>query len=604
MLAREAAADQLLAELPSLVTPHGVLALEAYDSANDWLALDRLAPHLMHLGVGQAHWFSAPEPKALGPRGRLLLTSGKLVLHQDPLSEWIRWALDRGLLEVAAVTGEPTDGISLTLRRGKRRFFTLTEWHKWTYGLPVLDDSVTATPEPVASEDDRFQLFRQFLYDSGLRNMPRWEDYAHGFAFHRIEFEELLRQARDLLSEPSLKPDPVLLCGQSGSGKTVALAELAYSLRGEHWPVLYLGRGQPRVDFQRIGAACEEIERLEPTCTLIVWDSLQEPGEYAALAQHLAGRGRKALVVGSAYQADSRYPAVTFPAELSPKERQDFVRHLQSFGVPLVPEDVEEVDSHFFVFLYRLLPDARSKLRQGLPPEFQYGLQQVQRLVREARNTEPLSRPSEGWFIDRLREAYPEWRKVFGSLDGAVCVEPETRDRQRTEELTRMILVPGRYDLDVPVDLLIRCLGEDGFERLREFDPQDFGVFRWVDDDDGNPVLRVRSSLEADLLCQGDFVTPEGEIAILRRLVTQIRLGDWERPNLEVDFVTDLFVKIEPEGEYGHRFKHRLGALVQVSQIPRRFASGPAGEIPPGESIVERCWRPGSPAEVSLTLFG
>ena len=43
---------------------------------------------------------------------------------------------------------------------------------------------------------------------------------------------------------------------------------------------------------------------------------------------------------------------------------------------------------------------------------------------------------------------------------------------------------------------------------------------------------------------------------------------------------------------------------VQVSQIPRRFASGPAGEIPPGESIVERCWRPGSPAEVSLTLFG
>ena len=47
-----------------------------------------------------------------------------------------------------------------------------------------------------------------------------------------------------------------------------------------------------------------------------------------------------------------------------------------------------------------------------------------------------------------------------------------------------------------------------------------------------------------------------------------------------------------------------VGVLVQVSQIPRRFASGPAGEIPPGESIVERCWRPGSPAEVSLTLFG
>jgi hypothetical protein len=43
---------------------------------------------------------------------------------------------------------------------------------------------------------------------------------------------------------------------------------------------------------------------------------------------------------------------------------------------------------------------------------------------------------------------------------------------------------------------------------------------------------------------------------------------------------------------------------VQVSQILRRFASGPAGEIPPGESIVKRCWRPESSAEVPLILFG
>ena len=27
-------------------------------------------------------------------------------------------------------------------------------------------------------------------------------------------------------------------------------------------------------------------------------------------------------------------------------------------------------------------------------------------------------------------------------------------------------------------------------------------------------------------------------------------------------------------------------------RIWRAFASGPAGEIPPGESIVKRCWRP------------
>ena len=44
--------------------------------------------------------------------------------------------------------------------------------------------------------------------------------------------------------------------------------------------------------------------------------------------------------------------------------------------------------------------------------------------------------------------------------------------------------------------------------------------------------------------------------------------------------------------------------LVQVSQIRRRFASGPAGENPTGESIVKRCATWESAAETSLSLFG
>ena len=42
----------------------------------------------------------------------------------------------------------------------------------------------------------------------------------------------------------------------------------------------------------------------------------------------------------------------------------------------------------------------------------------------------------------------------------------------------------------------------------------------------------------------------------------------------------------------GGQGEHGMANSVLVSQIWRAFASGPAGEIPPGESIVKRCWRP------------
>ena len=45
-------------------------------------------------------------------------------------------------------------------------------------------------------------------------------------------------------------------------------------------------------------------------------------------------------------------------------------------------------------------------------------------------------------------------------------------------------------------------------------------------------------------------------------------------------------------------------AEVRVSQISRRIGSGPGGEFPPGESLVIRCGKPESPAEVRLNPRG
>ena len=45
-------------------------------------------------------------------------------------------------------------------------------------------------------------------------------------------------------------------------------------------------------------------------------------------------------------------------------------------------------------------------------------------------------------------------------------------------------------------------------------------------------------------------------------------------------------------------------SLLRVSQVSRRIGSGPGGEFPPGESLVIRCSKPESSAEVRLNPRG
>ena len=56
--------------------------------------------------------------------------------------------------------------------------------------------------------------------------------------------------------------------------------------------------------------------------TLLIWDGMVHPGEYEALARQLRNRGRKVLIVGSAYVTDSDSShLIDAPAELSKVSR-------------------------------------------------------------------------------------------------------------------------------------------------------------------------------------------------------------------------------------------------------------------------------------------
>jgi len=579
-LRREGTAAKMLEHLPSLVTPRGLLILEAY-GVDDWLEFFVLASHIARLAPGQAHWFGVSEQPA-DRRARLLSKEGRLVLHEEPFFEWARVGLEQGVLTAPEVEEGWADGVWLTTRSGKRRSFSLHDWRRRTQGLPVLHDGATASQPPFDSDDDRYLAFRQFLYDSGI-HPPRWEDHDRGFPFVRKEVLELQKRVFEALEDSGLKPDPLLLCGQSGSGKTIALAHLAFQARKRHWPVIHLHPQYTRLNFDMLSDVCEDLEKVESQNVLIVWDVLNVPGEYAALAQFLAGRGRKALVVGSAYKGDDRFESVVLPNALDEEEVRAFAEHLRKIDERLVPPPDQKIDRNFFALLYRLLPPTRATLEHGLRREWDVVLRHLQEAPAP---TQSEARDRKGWLWEAIDRTNPGWEPLRSAADKPSAGPPPAGADARAH-MARLLLVPGRFGVDLPIDLALRAArnaGVDGFDVLRSESFESLGMFSWDKDPQDNPILQIRSPLEAGIICDADFVIGDQETDILRQLVTAVRLGDWERPNAEADFLTRLFDRIEPDGEFGYRFLNRLPALIGVL-AELRASNG--NRVPPSLALRE-----------------
>src|SRR5260370_40924463 len=96
---------------------------------------------------------------------------------------------------------------------------------------------------------------------------------------------------------------------------------------------------------------------------------------------YLASRGRKCLVVGSAYSKSSTDMGVEYPAVMNRREAEMFLEHLRKVDDRIV-EGVNSADfekRHFLAWLWRLLPEVRGTLRAGLLREFELAEQDLDR---------------------------------------------------------------------------------------------------------------------------------------------------------------------------------------------------------------------------------
>jgi len=550
---RRQVAVGLARRIPRLVTPFGTLIIEGFSLDKDWFSISDLSVILDDLSEGQVHLFHSPDNIDDYPDIIPLVESGKLVLHSQSLASFLKQGED--FLQLGTRPEGDNQGYSIRIQDNVVTV-PLPLWNQVSRSAIVLDEA-TFTQVPAISNERRYNEFRSFLARSGER--PIWSAYVRNFAFKRDFEDALFKLIVTALEDKDLAEEPIILHGQSGVGKTVALGALAHRVKQTNHPVLFIERRPLRPNLSDVDAFVEWAEQNGASTSLVIWDGMLEYEQYYEFLQSLTGRGRKVTLVGSTYRVFAEEDGlgrrgrssrkrqgsklIEAPAELSEGE----ISRFETFLTGLIPDIggikslMVQYGAKFFVALYRLLPQTRHQLRSGINLEVAYSEEQIKQFA-ETMGRKISSDPTifETPLAFALAKAgFVSSEPVFGTNKEEIGGEL----LNQIQQLIGLVMIPGQFGLRVPIDLLLRTLRHNAHIDLVSILNQT-DIFSWDSDAVGNILIGPRHALEAELISKTRLGGAKYEIDFVAALIRNINAGD-----VEVQFAIDLVRKINPPNE-------------------------------------------------------
>jgi hypothetical protein len=559
-LSRKTVAQSLLRRVLSALGPTGTLAIEAYGPA-DWLPLDDLAGLVAQTQPGQCHLFSVSDELLATDEIRDLCASGLLVAHRRALGQILTEGREAGMLKVglAEYGGDLQRLVSFD---GQTHALPRDLWVSVASSAHVLDESLLSQPARL-SPDANYAAFRRFLGTPEGR--PDWEGIARGFAFERDFEANLKHMVERRASQRELSERPIVLHGATGTGKTTALCSLALSLaKTRLYPVMFVDRrGALSLDPSVIDGLCKWAEDEGARASVILWDGMLDVDGYESLARHFASRGRRVILVGSSYRQSDALAAhstnlIAAPSELSASELERLSIFLGGFEERLAGlSKLASYDSTFLVFLYRLLPPARTSVRAGVLRE----LEQTERTIVERASLSAVQhepRTALGW---AMLESGLLSELQFDSVSNAGNPGEQF---SVVEDFTSLTMVAAQFGLAVPLELILRATGRDGRANLSRL-LTDIDLVRWIEDPAGNFLLGARSRLEAQLIARTRFGTLVTEIDYVRRLLLQVTDSDAALSGrAEVAFAIELLRALGAQGPNAERYLPEFRAIADA----------------------------------------
>jgi len=266
------------------------------------------------------------------------------------------------------------------------------------YGMVLTVGEMSFGPISRMMQPDYFYKFLKYS-----PNTPQWYGYTrqNGFAVRREFEDELYKEVKKGLEDDF--ETPVVLAGQTSSGKSIALTALAYRFFQERkYPVIFSNNNKSNAQFGSLaddaGRALDnilkQIRDLGGRALVILdWSiyNIQRSDLVRRISDSCVNRGHNALFVVSAMRADirgKRYRVIEAPAKLSENEKKSFKQIMIEKG-SLRRNRVERwMQNHaeergLLSMLYQLIYELRPQLERGLKKEITNALKETEEHLRD-----------------------------------------------------------------------------------------------------------------------------------------------------------------------------------------------------------------------------
>lgn len=458
-------------------------------------------------------------------------------------------------------------------------------------------------------------MYKDYFY-TFLKNSvrePQWYGYTYGFNLHRNYEDRLYRKVKKGLENVG-KPNnkPLLVVGQTGTGKSISLAAIAYKIFNEKkYPVVYINdpdinfyssveykqkginkKGSPA--FNALDALLERLENLGAKATLLVWDtSSYSTGREKCyrLYQALLARGRKIYLLSTAYElsndANQVYTEedyveesvmnkkfVECQATVEISTEVDQLKEILSKKCNMSEQNVNSIinyyaksSKNYLSMFYQAFDILRGDLSKGVFKEASANLKGLDRILEEGIRE---SSSVNNVFALALKKIESDLVKA----GIGVGIEDEASEEKRKieiakDEFIKCIAVCSQFKLKMPYDFALRILGTYNEQIIRTLAQSTFFVI--TQDYHENYEISLRTPLEASMYISAKNMTPLDEVECIVKMLELMNSSGGYGQQQEVRLCEKVIRIIGPNNvenrnKYKRGYEEVIGALKKLRE--------------------------------------
>lgn len=599
MLQAKNIADQFLSRIPRYINGYGLIVIDGWNPKMDWVSLDSLLSKFVGFQKDSVFLFSAASSLGQNRTVRYLQERGILTLEQQSLYSLMK---DAGLLLLSEkddyFSNDDEEGIPITIENIKNGVPKQVSYHlsyqiynQLDKAITVLDDRILSNPEYI----DREEFFLRFL--STGNGTPFWGGYSADFYFQRDIDDLLLNTVHAELEKSVLNQHIILIEGQTGSGKSATMGNLAYRLKREQkHPVIYINGDLIEQDnYQSLSRLINNyLKEMGSRRTIIIWDknTYNRDSIYRNLKKDL--EESNVLIIGSCYASTDRTESqntkkhlhnknipivIKLNENLSPNEIQGLRAVLESIS-PLYSKSLDQVlvtstkiaaqikirynstslnDDNcnwFFMIMNRLFESLHKIQHNGVASEASKAEEAVAQILKK-------------YDLDcRSHSPFSILSTLFGGDDN-LEIEGDNGYLQKISEISNILAVCGKFGASLPLNLLLRIFegnSDESVNFMRQLSKD--SMVRVIENENGSIVVCFRHKLEATIYLNTHYETKEaeieGEMHALKVIIDHANFyDDTPYDGGELNTIVTLVRRFGPNGPENNKYRDYYSQISQ-----------------------------------------